>query len=91
MFIAFFFHAGEEHSCESHVQDRQSPPRAGLLPQDLQPGGLRGPVPEEPAVSPRPALFRPPPPTPHPAPPHGSQPDGPDSIQSSLETILLGN
>ena len=38
--------AGEEHSCEPHLQDRQGPSRAGLLSKALQPNGLCGAVPE---------------------------------------------
>lgn len=38
--------AGEEHCCEPHLQDWQGPARAGLLPEALQPPGLRWAIPE---------------------------------------------
>lgn len=43
--------AGEEHNCEPHFQDWQSPSGAGLLSQVLQPGGLRGAVPQDQTAS----------------------------------------
>lgn len=85
--IQFSLRAGEEHSCEPHVQDRQGPQRAELLPPGLQPGGLCGAILEEPTAPAQPVLLKPAPPTPHPAAPHGSQPDAHDSIQSDLDTF----
>lgn len=45
--------AGQEHHSEPHLQNRQGPQRAGLLPEALQPGRLCGALPEEPADSPQ--------------------------------------
>ena len=45
---------GEERRCEPHLQDRQGPQRAGLLPQAAWPGGVRGALREVPDADLRP-------------------------------------
>lgn len=82
--------AGEEHSGEPHLQDRQGPSRAGLQPEALQPGGLFGAVPEVQTVSLQlasflPLLDLPAAPTPRAAAADGFQPGATDVL---LHTLL---
>lgn len=82
--------AGEKHNCEPYLQDWQSSPRAGLLAQSLQPGGLCGAVPEDEATSPQQASCRPAVPSAGPAVDVGSQPAATDATLSNNVMILEG-
>lgn len=80
--------AGEEHNCEPHLQDWQSSPRAGLLPQTLQPGGLCWRVPEDETASLQQAFCRPAVPSTGPAVDDGSLPAATDATLSILRWII---
>lgn len=80
--------AGEEHNCEPHLQDWQSAPRAGLLPQTLQPAGLCGTVPEDETASLQQASGWPAVPSTGPAVDDGSLPAATDATLSILGRII---